>query len=277
MRESYSIVFNAPDAIVQSILTRYPGSKHRQAGDLHTIRLATQPPEELIKELVQSGCDPSVRVERHYTEDDLRSAKLLALFVRRVPRGLVAPPHTEFDWTTGCPECGTGARQISPARLAASELPPKPAVFEAGSGQVFVHEDFVAQLSDAGGHLRQAESRRNFEKLPWWQLITDQTLPKLDPASRGIVADIKMQCGACRRDGFFGLVEEPLDAVFECDAPVHGIAGTWECFGRSIRTPQTPRQVPRVAQPRIVLTTELAGVVHGINDPRISLIPIKVL
>jgi hypothetical protein len=179
-----------------------------------------------------------VRRQRLYTPEELQSAALLCLGVTTAPRGNGGPTYgTEYDLSRACRLCGTGAVQISPLVVKASDLPRRTSVFQTLDVEVLVSAAVADELEDAaltGLELRQAVSLDNGGALPWWQLIAQEELPPMDPSTGGILrSEHDRPCRLCGRDGFFRTPAEPTEIRYRDLAPgaLPDVVRTWEHFG----------------------------------------------
>lgn len=196
----------------------------------------------LIAALNELPFDPpwSQRIEVEYDRSDLEACEFVALHINRAPKGDTGLAHgTEYDLSTGCVRCGTGARQISALRISASALPKKARVMRSYQSDVLIddnlaHDLMIAVRNNRG--LRQVEDRRSHKPLPWWQILPDSYMPPAD-SSTGLTIDTG-QCSLCKRDGFFGRADErPIEYVYRMSprdrAKLPDYVYTWEHGGFS--------------------------------------------
>ena len=188
----------------------------------------------------------SERLEYVYSPTELRAAELLAFDVGRSPMEMCAPEFgTEYDLSTGCPLCGTAARQVGPLNVKRSVLP--------RSGQIGCTVDGVEiacrSLADAlraagigGLELREVVNWKTGEPLGWFQMLASHVLPPLDRRTSGIIRGKRpdeQPCPECRRDGHFGQLSEPMVFVYnrrEVDpSMLPDVSVTWEHFGKTGR------------------------------------------
>lgn len=212
---------------------------------LHAYRGITLPSTdrrlgELRHLLSCEGIEWSERRDVRYTDMELRHSPLLQLRVTSTPRGRGGPTWgTRYDLATGCPQCGTGAIQISPLYLKPTELPKHGDIFSTELGDILVSNSLAESIEEAnitGVELRQARASRIEKPLTWWQLLAIQHLPPIAPETTGQV--IWNQCPICQRDGFFfDDPEQPLQLHYRRDVvnvdalPV--VVATWERSGNS--------------------------------------------
>jgi hypothetical protein len=187
----------------------------------------------------------------------LSSAPLLSVFYTRSARGLGGPESgTEYDFETGCPCCGTGARQISEL-IIKGKLSEQAPLVETQTGEWLITQRLAGRLSGCfhGVELRPVRSRKTGEPLPWVQLLPRTTLPRFARNTRGIKVDD--QCACCLRDGHFDAVSEAFEPHFEPNvcAFEYDVMMTWEHFGLSRL--RVPRSDTVLARPRLIISSRL--------------------
>lgn len=212
-------------------------------GSYFGVRLPVDDPRHrlLINALDTLSLDPpwSCRVEIEYEKQDLEPAEYVSIHVNRAAKGDTGPAYdTDYDLSTGCPECGTGATQTSALRISRSVLPKKARAMRTHHGEVLIDHELATDLMiEVGGErgLRRVEDRRMLSELPWWQLLPDASMPPADPATGYTVED---QCPCCKRDGFRGPADQrPLEFTYrmspESRRALPDFVYTWEHFGTS--------------------------------------------
>ena len=188
--------------------------------------------------------DCSVRRELLYSDDELRSLPFLRLSVTRAPKGFGGPWYgTQYDLSSACSLCGTGAVQISPLVLKRSEIqvPKSRRVVQTLDWELLVSVEFGAAVRKSGVtglELRSVIASTDKMPLPWLQLIAGYTMPPMAAATGGIVLSDKLPpCPVCRRDGRYHMGSEPEQLKYRSeDVDVEALPDavtTWECFGRS--------------------------------------------
>lgn len=191
---------------------------------------------------------------------------------------------TKYDMSQACPRCGTGARQITPLTLRASDVPGNRPIAQTLDRDLLIREDLSAALSQATGKratLWPVLERRTEKPLPWWQLVPQYTFPKADPSSEGFI--VERQCQECRRDGHFSdpgrrnvslVYQLPKRAVEE----LPHICATWECFGNSSLTEDPPGEIPQrvigFARPLLIVSEVVAGVLHRAST-KVAISPVR--
>lgn len=223
----------------------------------------------LRKGLDEAGVQWSTRREAVYSREDLEQAPLLVLGMDMPGRGNTGPAHgTEYDVSTGCPHCGTGAKQVTALRIRSSVLPRKIRAFPTGMGDVLVRDDLARILQESmtsTAGLRQVEDQQTHIALPWYQLLPTFTLPPLGPSTTGIKRGAPPPCTVCRRDGYFANVKEPFMPVYlRRDLPVRvdrlpDVCASWECFGKSSMG-DTKNTGWHLARPMILISNRLLRV-----------------
>jgi len=218
-----------------------PHLAHRFDGD--DPRLAA-----LLDMLRRESIDWLQIVSAAYSEQELRSAPLLRLLVRRdVLEGGGCEHGTVFDLSTGCPACGTGAVQTSALMVTVGDARDSPPVAEARNGIVVVNHRVAVALRAAqasGIELRQTRIASTGEMASLWQIIPQYTMPKMSPTTQGIVWGTHMPvrdrlctCNVCCRESHYDSGKEPSQIVYDPrDVSVDelpDIVETWECFGQS--------------------------------------------
>lgn len=240
--------------------------------------------EKLIAALKRLPFDPpwDYRVEVEYERSDLEPAEFAELQIHRAPRGDTGPMYdTEYDLSTACPECGTGARQVSPLRISASALPKKARVCCTHYNEILVDQELATDLMvDLGGErgLRQAEERRIRTALPWWQVLPDTYMPRADPATGHRVDE---QCPRCKRDGFVGAADQrPLEFTYRLSSrerrALPNFVYTWEHFGTS-RIKWKPGYVIRFASPAILVSNRVMRLFWEKRVRGVKFVPVRFL
>jgi len=181
-----------------------------------------------------------IRIEHRYTDKELRGFPLLSLSVDRAEIDPWGPNYgTTYDLSQGCTACGTGAVQTSPFFAPRSSLPKTGLVCDSGTEKL-VATPLAAALRAAhvtGLELRQVQSSRDHNPLPWWQIILEYTMPKMSPATRGVIRGDPPPCPHCQRDGHYETLREPQEIVYDRNDVVPDnipdVVQSWEHFGQS--------------------------------------------
>jgi len=191
--------------------------------------------------LEEEGITWFERVDAVYSETELRTAPLLRLIIRRdILEGGGCEHGTVFQLSTGCPACGTGSVQVTPAMLTNNDVRNPPQLVEAGNGLVLVGARVAGALRDecvTGLELRQALLERTLEPAPLWQLIPECTMPKMSARTRGVRRSTRSPCALCHREMYGDMLEEPGQIKYDGDDVktelLPDVVQTWECFGKS--------------------------------------------
>ena len=196
----------------------------------------------LVGSLAELGLSWRTHRENVYSEAELRGAPLLRLVIARSPRGMGGPQHgTEYDLSSACPSCGTGARQVSPLVLSMSGVSRRAPIFETPRGEILVGEDVkrtIEAIDPSGLELREAIGLRG-TGLRYFQLLAAHEMPPMKPSTEGLLRD--EPCAGCSRNGYFGDLEHPMRIRYreeDLDATDSDAHFTYEWFGYSkLRTP----------------------------------------
>lgn len=248
MRTRYYVSFHTgkrPWSVVSALFDKAGCDELAQAGEsfLHHygIELFEDGPrlEKLRAILKENDIEWSERRDLIWSHAELVAAPLLYLCVAKVNHGDGGPRDgTQFDWSIGCPRCGSGAVQTSDLFLKRSEVPKQGAIFRTVAGQTVVSPTVAHSLSQAGLQgfkLREVRSARDGAPLPWLQIIIESNLPPLHASTSGVIRD--EACPRCNRNGYFHTNKEPFQMRYSSstvkveDAP--DVLHTWEWFGYS--------------------------------------------
>jgi hypothetical protein len=191
---------------------------------------------KLIALLEQHGEEHQVRKYVEQTDEDLLSARLLWLS----PGSDCARSHasrlgTKYDLTHACPHCGTGAKQISHARVTRKDMSEirKTRALMSFDYYLFVDTAVRKMLTDAGitgisfAEVYSRDSVGFWEPIDREQVLIENSMPPL----RGELTaeDEQELCKVCRRGGHSWLRkktyrEEDLIGMKDFNL-------TWEWFG----------------------------------------------
>lgn len=215
------------------------GSPDAKAGPIYYFKLVdgSLELENLRGVLRDSAVNWWEQVDYTYTESELSAAPLIYPELRRPETGDGGTSYgTKFDLSDACPVCGTGARQIGPLRLKASEIPRTGQLFQTLDHEYLFAPQACEHLASFSGiELRQTVDADTEESLPWFQLIATHVLPPMSKATTGLKSTVG--CKECRRDGYFHKSREPLLITYD-DAQIDlekipDAALTFEHFGWS--------------------------------------------
>ena len=174
----------------------------------------------LRKALSEAGVKWSERVSHDYLVYELKQFPLLGLTVnRRSIDGGGPSDGTDYDLTSACPACGTGAVQTSPVLLRRAEVPGKGDLVQTHVWHLLISErlaEVFRERAVSGIELRQALLRRTRAPLPWWQILCSHTMPRAGPRTLGLLHDISpgWGCTVCNRDMYAESTEQPLVLVY---------------------------------------------------------------
>jgi hypothetical protein len=242
----------------------------------YEARLPSESPETPLfrEELERRGLAWRERREVHYEPEELDPFPLNLLIVRKV---VGDGEKASYDLTRACPDCGTGAVQMSPLQLN-RRLPKRSEVFATHASQILVSDRLAATLAEfgeSGLELRQATASDG-ESVPWFQLIASETMPPLSARSRGIARE--NQCKTCGRDGFFSDSRNPYEFVYNHDSvdvdSLPDAVVTWEHFGNSNR--RFPLEGYAPAQPMLLLRPTLSRVLVKASPRHVEALPVRI-
>lgn len=171
------------------------------------------------------------------------------------PSGSGGPAYgTQYDLGAGCPTCGSGAPQIGPLRIRASDFARVTTIASTYTGELLLSDAVADEVHEAaqsqGLELRQAEYSRSTKQGSIWQLLPTTTAPPL--LRRESRLTVEQQCRTCLRDGHF--TGSRFQPTFDSAPPVTALF-TWERFGNGrLRQPFTRSHM---AQPEILLPAPL--------------------
>ena len=272
----------APDSRLVTKLELKSGFRARRfASGAATFILPTPEDAARLEALARSvGLQTWTREVAKYSLADRMNAPLLVLEVNRAPKGLGGPASgTIFDFSTGCPRCGTGATQVSPLRLLPTDVKKasKTKIMKTLSGEILVDEsvsDVLQQAHVSGMELRESVSPGG-DPLAWYQLIPRQELPRFAANSKGIL--VENSCERCRQDGFFNSATEPLEILYTgIDLSKQpDVVRTWEHFGNSRLT--DPIERSRLARPLILIKPRVARLIESAGARGVDTTPVQLV
>lgn len=210
----------------------------------------------------------SQRLERTYTDNELRRFSLLRLSVADAPKANGGPLYgTKYDLTDACRNCGTGARQTSNLFLKPNAIPAKADIFTTLDDEIIVSLELKNMLVSeqvTGCEFRPVCNSKDKEKeLNIFQMIINNEMPKLKDSSL-VSVDKQMQCPECKRDGYFGYFNPSLNAPTELHYDKKNINTiedfncTYERFGRSILRKEF--EDSHFAQPLVLVTPKIFNI-----------------
>ena len=218
-----------------------------------------------------------------YTDDELQAFPLLVLNQEQVViDGGGVKSGTQYDVTPGCPDCGTGAVQTSPLYLPPGKMPRRAKMARTNYCDFVVARDLAQALRKAkvsGLELRQVRSTRDRRPLPWWQMLSSHTMPRLSPKSVGVIHDMRpgWGCPVCRRDCFEGGEEFAYDRARVDPAALPDVVHTWEHFGRSILHDDPERGLGRgFAPPLMMIKPKVFDIFQELGAKGAGFIPVRI-
>lgn len=217
-----------------------------------------------------------------FTEEELDTAPLLLMQPAHVAEvsGGVRWGMT-YDLSGACPACGTGGRQTSAVFIAGEELGDLEG--RRAGATIFAHmlvdESLAAELEriDAKGlsfrsvYALMPDKRQ--VKLRWRQLCADKTLPAMSPRTTGLVRD--RACGVCRRNGYFGTMEQPTRIVYRAAdlRDADDVNLTWENQGYAILNADIHESL--LSNPWMLVTPKVRRVFRDAGVTEIDWLPVR--
>jgi hypothetical protein len=231
----------------------------------------------LYAELSALDLDWGLNRQNVYDADELRAAPLLRMVVARAPKGTGGPEHgTEYDLSTACPRCGSGARQVS--ALHVREFPKRGPIFETLDGEYLVSErlrDAILAIRPSGLELREAIDAASGYGTGFFQVLAE-SLPPMEAATMGILREDS--CTDCGRDGHFSDLEQPKRIVYrrvQLPEPLLDAHFTYEWFGNSkLRIPFAESSF---AHPLLLVSTRIYDVFEAQRVPSLRFEPVTVI
>lgn len=227
------------------------------------------------------------RVEHVYTPAELRAVPLLEFSVELAPRDLGDAYVEQYDLSTGCPHCRTGARQVRSVRVTPefddgeSGFPRKGMICQSVDFDYFVRGDLHVTLAAAdlsGLEFMEALSATN-TPLGWWQLIARHVLPRMSPETCGIIRERNKDgqgCHHCDRDNYFHTTAEPSQITYHRSElgsrPLPDIAYTWECFGQSCFDRNR-----YIARPRVLVSPKVFDIFRKQKIRAARFVPVQII
>lgn len=285
MKERVLVSFVAPDKPWGALSTIFADAglyeaMHAGPMSLYALTLPRESQElrGLLDGLRKNEIDWLELLERSYTDDELRRFPFLVLISRK-EQGLGGPTYgTEYDLSTGCVRCGSGATQTSPLFLRARDLPETGGALRTTDGEIVVAHDVQSALSEnrmAGGWLRRVHEAKSRRPLDWWQIVPEVELPPMAPSSRGVTCE--GMCPVCQRDGHFATRAEPYALKYGALAPddLPDLVRTRELFGVSRIASRLEES--HFAQPLIVMKPTVLDVLRTAQVRSVEFQPVELI
>jgi len=218
-----------------------------------------------VKELAKrEHLSPFERVDCIYTDEELLAFPLLRLSCNRSRANGDYPGRgTEYDFSTGCPQCGRGAQQASPLMVTKEGLSGRALMTHTLAGEILLGEALVKAWKAAGVmgvELRQIVHYRTKVPISYWQVIPAFEMPEMTRESKFLKGEPKpgAGCPACRRGACTRSILEPWEYAYSGNLvkaeDLPDVVRTWECFGTSrIKGIPPDNETQLIAQPDILV------------------------
>lgn len=223
-------------------------------------------------------------IDHIYTDAELRACPFVHVIIARAEIRAFGPKYdTTYDLASACRECGSGAVQTSPFYAPVKSMP-KSGLVCRSSTEYFVAEPVVDAMRRAevtGLELRQVLSSGEHKPLPWWQIIPKVTMPKVSPATKGLIQDESLPpCPLCRRDCHCHVFLEPEELAYsktEVDPDaLPDVVQTWERFGRSVINREDFKR-SRFAEPAILIKPSVFDILRKLKVKQVFFTPVRVV
>ncbi len=228
------------------------------------------------------GESPLVTCRDVFTEEELETAPLLLMQPAHVAEvsGGVRWGMT-YDLSGACPACGTGGRQTSAVFIAAEELGDLEG--RRAGATIFAHmlvdESLAAELERIGAKGLSFRSvyalmpDKRQVKLRWRQMCADKTLPAMSPRTTGLVRD--RACSVCRRNGYFGTMEQPTRIVYRAAdlRDADDVNLTWENQGYAILNANIHESL--LSNPWMLVTPKVRRVFRDAGVTELDWLPVR--
>jgi rRNA maturation protein Nop10 len=218
-----------------------------------------------------------------HTEEELDRARLLLMelsWSRSIRGGFAF--GTDYDLSSACPSCGSGARQTSALFVNGDDLHKvrDRRVGMALSRQGIVDRGIAKELELTGitglciGEMFVARARGGKDKLPWKYFSAARTLPPMSPATTGFTR--KAGCDRCHRDGYFFEAQQPTRIVYrEADLrDIDDVNLSWENLWQGVLTPS--RKGCTLPAPLLLVTPKVRRIFRDAGVTCFDWIPVGV-
>jgi hypothetical protein len=216
-----------------------------------------------INEAYKLGFRLDEHIFRKYEiiEEDLCSFHLFEFSTTSMARDRGGPSYgTRYDLSKACPECWSGAEQISPLMLEGSENFGKKKVNITHYLEYLVNEEVAQMLRHmkfTGFKLMEVFSSKSNSKLHWFHVLPEFELPPMSSSTKGIKRGNTVSgdepCSLCGRDGHFSdpMVEQEIyyDSSIPRIDDLPDFMLTYEHFGKTI----CREGRIKIANPRIIV------------------------
>jgi hypothetical protein len=130
----------------------------------------------------------SSRIRRKYSRRELDDASLLHLKITAVFEPEGEDCGTQYDESSACPQCGSGARQVGDLLMQIGRIPKRKDFAVTIAGEILVSRkaaDLLAQHGVTGAEFRAVRSSRSGVESPdWVQLVGTSTMADISPPTR---------------------------------------------------------------------------------------------
>lgn len=244
--------------------------------------------EQFLALLRAHGLVWTERIEHEYTAAELHGAPLLEMSLERAPRDTGDFLYTEqFDFSTMCPKCGTGAVPVGPLVVRESALRGTGLIYRSMRFEYLVAEPVARALRAAqcsGLELLPVRSHKG-ATLSWWQIVPRYEMPPWSSQTRGTKRGTSRgeicwdaPCEACGRDGYFSDGKQPTQLVY-CrsdlrDWPLPDFAQTYERFGCSVL--REPFAKSQFAQGLLLVSPRVYDILQGFKIDGLRFEPVRI-
>jgi hypothetical protein len=181
MKEIYE--FRIPEDLAPQLFNDAEGV--RLGTSIRKVEISTDDPrferigklQHLLHETSSRSFFYGWNIKRKYNKKDLSSAQLFQLQINKVFEPAGEECGTEYNESTACPFCGTGAEQVSPLFLPEKSIPKKVDISKTISGEIVVSRRLASTLRSIGlgGNLKPIFSCPSAKTLTnlqdWYQFI----------------------------------------------------------------------------------------------------------
>jgi hypothetical protein len=236
----------------------------------------------------REGLQHSEHIEHFYTDEELQAFPLLRLSCNRAQANGDYPGRgTEYDFSTGCPQCGRGATQTSPLMVTKAGLSGRALMTHTIAGEILLGEPLVEAwkaVDVTGVEFRRVLHDRTGAPLPYWQVIATHEMPEVTRESKFLKGEPKpgSGCPACWRGACTRSIFEPWEYAYRGslvkaeDLP--DVARTWECFGESCLKGIPPEnETQSIAQPDILVKPKVFDLFRRLMVRQACFEPVRIV
>lgn len=171
-----------------------------------------------------NGHEPFIVHRIEYSDTDLRLSKFMEFDFDIESKGDIGPSEgTEYNFTTACPYCKSGAIVIPPFYIKASTLPRKRSFAASYQHISLVHGELLEELQARPGSqnwLVPMSDSKSGDSLPWAAILPTTTLPRMEKSTKGFFRDVATgknrwgPCPQCDQDNWSTTMKEPFQPVY---------------------------------------------------------------